>query len=139
MAEHVPLANPERSPKRADIFGIVFYPRRGWVGRRAALAATPLIVENELTRLGQRCQRRPEHSVTEQHAAIDREKRWLSRDRRRREDGEVDSSNADGLALEPRSSWPRPSEGQQSRICGDRSRRLAVCFVDSHVWSLRES
>jgi hypothetical protein len=65
---------------------------------------------------GERRKCGPEHSVIEQHPAVDRDERNPAGDRRRREYSELDSTGLYGLTLESRRARLRAAEVEKALI-----------------------
>jgi hypothetical protein len=77
----VPLRDAERLAQRADIGGVVFDAGRPRARRRRALAATALVVEDHLSRGGERREGGPEEIVAVDQAAVDGQERRGTGDR----------------------------------------------------------
>src|SRR5216117_2894338 len=100
MTEHVPLPDAQRAAELTHVGGVVLDSRLGRVDWRAAFPAPALVVQNQLSAFRQRSKRRPQHSMSEEHTAIDRDERRATGDGRRGKNREDNSSGAHRLAIE---------------------------------------
>src|SRR4051812_30029015 len=116
MTENIPLSDAKSSSESADVVGVIFDRSLDGVWRGAAFSAAPEVVENDLPMRGQRRQSRPEHSVIEDHSAVDRDERRLAGNRRCREHREIDSAGTNRLAVDSGRAWLRSAERDETFV-----------------------
>jgi hypothetical protein len=113
VAEHVPLPNAEGAAEGGYIVRVVLDPGGEGIGWRLREPTSTLIVEYDLAIDGEWGEGRPEERVIVNQAAIDEEERRAVRYWRGGPDGEVESTDRHGHAIEGGRAAKTAAEGDE--------------------------
>ena len=126
VTENVPGANAERFANRRQVAGIVLDASGPGSGRRLRRTATSLVVEDELTALGQGSESGPQQIVIEQQSAVHTHERCCTVYLRREVHSELEPACANGASYQARRSRARASKGDEPFAGGDLRKETAA-------------
>ena len=126
MTQHVPRAETERFANRRQIASVVLDASGTRTWRCLRRPTTPLVVEDELTALGQGRESGPQQIVIEQQSAIHTHERYRAVSLRREVHGELEPACPDGAPYQARRSRARTSKSDKPVAGGDLRKETAA-------------